>query len=61
MPVPQQPDPTDAKRVSDASAGPPRTVSFEALTEGRNEIVIQHNGQEYRLRATRNGGLILNK
>lgn len=28
---------------------------------GANEVVITHRGQIYRLRATRNGGLILNK
>lgn len=37
---------------------PPR-VSSEALLGPRNELVIVHNGREYRLRLTQNGKLIL--
>jgi hemin uptake protein HemP len=33
----------------------------EDLFRGRNELIIEHQGQEYRLRLTRNDKLILNK
>jgi hemin uptake protein HemP len=36
-------------------------VVFEELARGAKEVLIEHHGQTYRLRATRNGGLILNK
>lgn len=36
-------------------------VPFEAIASGHREIVIEYRGQQYRLRATRNGKLILNK
>lgn len=42
-------------------ANEPQRISFEALSLGAKEVIIQHHGEEYRLRATRNGGLILNK
>ena len=31
------------------------------LFRGQSEILIEHQGAEYRLRITRSGGLILNK
>jgi len=31
------------------------------LFQGQSEILIEHQGAEYRLRITRSGGLILNK
>jgi len=34
-------------------------VSSEALLGDRKELVIVHNGREYRLRQTQNGKLIL--
>lgn len=34
---------------------------FEALAHGGKEVLINHNSQVYRLRATKNGKLILNK
>jgi hemin uptake protein HemP len=37
---------------------PPR-VSSEALLGPRGELLIVHNGREYRLRLTQNGKLIL--
>jgi len=36
-------------------------VPFESIASGHREIVIEYRGQQYRLRATRNGKLILNK
>ena len=37
----------------------PQRVSSEALLGRRGELVIIHNGREYRLRLTQNGKLIL--
>jgi hemin uptake protein HemP len=37
----------------------PARVSSEALLGTRKELVIVHNGREYRLRLTQNGKLIL--
>jgi hemin uptake protein HemP len=37
----------------------PERVSSEALLGARKELVIVHNGREYRLRLTQNGKLIL--
>jgi hemin uptake protein HemP len=39
---------------------PPR-VAFESMAGDRSEVFIEYRGQLYRLRATRNGKLILNK
>ncbi len=36
-------------------------ISSEQLFATQNEIVIEHQGDEYRLRITRNGKLILTK
>ena len=37
----------------------PQKVPSETLLGARKEIVITHNGREYRLRVTQNGKLIL--
>jgi hemin uptake protein HemP len=37
----------------------PNRVSSEALLGQKKELVILHNGREYRLRLTQNGKLIL--
>ena len=37
----------------------PERISSEALLGRRRELVIVHNGREYRLRLTQNGKLIL--
>jgi len=37
----------------------PRRVSSESLLGSNKELVIVHNGREYRLRLTQNGKLIL--
>ncbi len=44
-----------------ASPEPSPALSFDVLAQGSKEVLIEHFGQIYRLRATRNGGLILNK
>jgi hemin uptake protein HemP len=38
-----------------------RSVSSEALFAGRRELLIDHAGEEYRLRLTNQGKLILTK
>ncbi|MBC7964357.1 MAG: hemin uptake protein HemP [Fuerstia sp.] len=38
-----------------------RVVSFSQIAGGTTEVIIEHEGQQYRLRATRNGRLLLNK
>ena len=47
-----------AQQTSTGHGVPPRIAS-EALLGERKEIVIVHNGREYRLRQTQNGKLIL--
>ena len=53
----------DPPRCKDphANAPAPRRVEASALFEGRDEIRLMHRGQEYRLRITRQGKLILTK
>jgi hemin uptake protein HemP len=41
------------------SAQPLARVSSESLLGSRGELLIVHNGREYRLRLTQNGKLIL--
>lgn len=49
------------KSAAEPSPVTPARLVFEQLAQGRSEIIIEHQGQEYRLRSTRRGGLILNK
>ena len=49
-PAPEQPTP--------APSGP-RRVRSEDLLKGGVELLIEHQGREYRLRVTQNGKLIL--
>ena len=44
-----------------ASVEPVRRVSSQALLKGERELVIEHEGNEYHLRLTRNDKLILTK
>ncbi len=39
----------------------PRVVNSSDLFDGRSEIRVKHRGDEYRLRITRQGKLILTK
>jgi len=39
----------------------PSTLQTDALFQGNQEILINHNGENYRLRITKNGKLILTK
>lgn len=47
--------------LSDGCPNETPLLDSMALFADRNEILIQHNGQIYRLRATKNGKLVMNK
>lgn len=40
---------------------PPGAITTNFLFQGRQEILISHNGEHYRLRITKNSKLILTK
>jgi len=44
-----------------ALAPPKRRLTSHDLLAGRDEVIIEHAGQEYHLRHTRTGKLILTK
>ena len=50
-----------APRAQSVSASAQRQFDSRALFGGAQEVRIEHFGQEYRLRQTRNGKLILTK
>ena len=51
--------PGSAPRISEASGR--HTVRSSDLFQGGKELVIRHGAEEYRLRITRTGKLILTK
>jgi hemin uptake protein HemP len=53
--------PPRRERAPAAPPLPSRRVNSAALLGGASELVIEHSGQEYRLRRTRQGKLILIK
>ena len=59
---PSDPDPVpDVGLSSAARESLVRAVDSEQLFAGHNEIRVRHRGEEYRLRITRQGKLILTK
>ena len=51
---------SDPQAQSKAAPAPlPARVSSESLLGARGELLIVHNGREYKLRLTQNGKLIL--
>jgi len=40
---------------------PQRKLTSEALMAGAREVILEHRGEQYRLRVTSNGKLILTK
>ncbi|MGH8472545.1 MAG: hemin uptake protein HemP [Gammaproteobacteria bacterium] len=44
-----------------APAPPKRRLASDDLLAGRDEVIIEHAGQEYHLRRTRAGKLLLTK
>lgn len=57
--VPSEPSPVGAARHP--GLGDVKAVDSADLFAGRNEIRLHHRGEEYRLRITRQGKLILTK
>ena len=59
------PDPDDpsAATVHDRSrpSASPRRLKVSELLAGEREAILEHGGQDYRLRITANGKLILTK
>jgi hemin uptake protein HemP len=54
------PEPNDAPAARPEKE-PPRIISTQELFDGRREILIEHAGEQYRLRITRRNKLILQK
>lgn len=50
--------PTNTRPPTDAA---PHRIAAEQLLQGRRSVEIAYNGQTYRLLATKNGKLILQK
>ena len=48
-------------RTSEAVMEKPRRVRIVDLLDGKREVILEHDGQDYRLRITNNGKLILTK
>lgn len=51
----------DAKKVTANVSMTNNSITSEALFAGRRELMIKHAGEEYRLRLTNQGKLILTK
>jgi hemin uptake protein HemP len=47
--------------ASPITGGSARRIETAALLEGRSEVILLHRGEEYRLRVTKSGKLILTK
>ncbi|MCG7872289.1 MAG: hemin uptake protein HemP [Candidatus Thiodiazotropha lotti] len=56
----QQIDPKPDTKQADTPISIPR-LSSESLLQGQSRLVIVHNGDEYILRITRQGKLLLTK
>jgi hemin uptake protein HemP len=60
-----QPDPVEKEKpiasrtVQVIEAAAPKRISSKVLLSSRRELLIEHDGREYRLRVTQNGKLIL--
>lgn len=52
---------TSNNNTHSATSGLRNSINSDVLFTGSNEIVIQHREQQYRLRLTRTGKLILTK
>jgi len=52
-------EPDSPRKSAGTAAEAPARVSSESLLGPRGELLIVHNGREYRLRLTQNGKLIL--
>lgn len=61
MPEQPQPDSTARSEQGGPNLSGHLVVRFTELPKEGNEVLIEHDGQIYRLRLTKNGKLILNK
>lgn len=59
MNTPDKPKPSEPNAEADAENR--RLIRSEELLLGAQEVLIEHEGQTYRLRLTRSGKLILHK
>jgi hemin uptake protein HemP len=59
--APEPPAETNTPQSSDAGTGPIRRYVVADLLQGGREVILVHDGSEYRLRITGNGKLILTK
>lgn len=59
MSAPAGRDNTD--RGGDGVRPPPARVNIDTILRGRQEVIIEHRDEEYRLRITSNGKLLLTK
>ena len=57
----QTPVPQPASRVSPLSRPQRKRITTAALMQGARDIIILHHGEEYLLRITKTGKLILTK
>jgi hemin uptake protein HemP len=53
--------PDGEERRRDAGVGGSRRIKVSELLGGAREVILEHAGQDYRLRVTSNGKLILTK
>jgi len=51
----------EARAPPPRSAAKPRRLKVSELLAGEREAILEHSGQDYRLRITANGKLILTK
>jgi hemin uptake protein HemP len=58
---PVHPTNPDGEHAGSVPQQPPRQVDSADLLQGSRELLIQHEGETYRLRLTKTGKLILNK
>lgn len=58
---PLSPVPHDEERTDPSSVRHRAVLESTALLQGRREVIIRHDGQDYRLRITRQQKLLLTK
>ena len=54
-------DPSPHREAQSETEARTRTIPSDELLKGTREVLIEHAGEVYRLRLTRNGKLILQK
>lgn len=57
----RRPGQPQGEKKQPSAFGSPLELSSGDLFRGNREVLIEHNGEAYRLRITRTGKLILNK